>query len=250
MKKLLLVALFAWAVVGCGKKGPLIPPEAFQPAPIGNLQVVQKEDRLYVSWGAPTVDAAGRPLKALAGFRLYRREVLPPDQDCESCPDAYRLLKTVDLEYPQEVRRINNRYVFADSGLKIGTLYQYKVIAFNRDGTESAASNRARWKMALPPPAPRLQAVATPTGIQLSWEPGSTPGPDFVGYNLYRRRSDDISSLELLTPVPIKEQRFEDLQLERGVTYLYLVREMIGVGGESVEGAASNEVRAALTAPE
>lgn len=250
MKKLLLVALLVGVVAGCGKKGPLIPPEAFQPAPIADLQVAQKEDRLYVSWSAPTVDAAGRALKGLAGFHLYRRVVLPPDQDCESCPNAYQLLKTVDPEYLQDVRRFNNRYVFADSGLKDGTIYQYKVIAFKGDGTESAASNRARWRMVVPPSAPRLQAVATPTGVQLSWEPAAAPGADFLGYNLYRRRSDDIRSLELLTTQPTKERRFEDLRLERGVSYLYLVREVIGVDGESVEGAASNEVRAALAPPE
>lgn len=250
MKNLLLIIILTTVIAACGKKGPLIPPEAFAPAPVETLAVEQKGDRFFVSWAAPAVDAGGRPLKELAGFRLYRREVLPPNEDCEECPTAYRLVKSVDLEYPRDVRFYNNRYVFADSGIETGKTYQYKVIAFKKDGSEGSASNRARRKMVASPSAPVLSATSTATGVELKWEPGEAPGADFAGYNVYRRRGDDLGTLVLLTPVPVKARRFEDLRIERGVTYVYTVRQVIEVDGELVEGAVSNEAGGALAAPE
>lgn len=241
-----LLLLTALLLPGCGKKGPLIPPEAFAPGAVATLAVDQKEDRFFVSWAAPANDAGGRPLKDLAGFRLYRREVLPPNEDCEECPTAYRLVKTVDLEYLQDVRLYGNRYVFTDGGLENGKTYQYKVIAFQKDGSEGAASNRARRKKVAAPPAPRLAATSTPAGVVLQWEIPQGPGADFVGYTLYRRRGDDFGTLVLLTPTPVKESRFEDQRLERGTTYVYTVREVVEVDGQLVEGEVSNEVRASL----
>ncbi|WP_298436318.1 fibronectin type III domain-containing protein [Geobacter sp.] len=236
-------------VAGCGKKGPLVPPEAFAPGAVDTLAVEQKGDRFFVSWEAPTRDAGGRPLKDLAGFRLYRRPVLPPGEDCEECPTAYRLVKTVDLDYLRDVTVFGNRYVVPDAGVENGTTYQYKVIAFRKDGSESAPSNRARRRKVAAPPAPRLAAASTPTGILLRWEPARTPGADFAGYDLYRRRGDDLGTLVLLTPSPVKEQRYEDREVERGVTYVYTVREVAGADGQLVEGAASNEASGALAAP-
>lgn len=249
MRFAIVAIVLSTLLAACGKKGPLIPPEAFAPGAVATLAVDQKEDRFFVSWTAPASDAGGRPLKDLAGFRLYRREVLPPNEDCEECPTAYRLVKTVDLEYLQNVKLYGTRYVFTDGGLENGKTYQYKVIAFRKDGSESAASNRARRKKVAAPPAPRLAATSTPSGVVLQWELPQPPGAGFVGYSLYRRRGDDFGTLVLLTPIPVKEPRFEDQRLERGVTYVYAVREVVEVDGQLVEGEVSNEVRASLAVP-
>jgi len=247
---LVLLCIVSLLVTGCGKKGPLIPPEASVPAPIDSLAVEQKEDRFFVSWVAPTKDAVGRKLSDLAGFRVYRREVLPPTEDCEECPTAYRLVKTVDLDYPEGVKIYDNRYVFAESDLENGKTYQYKVLSFKKDGSESGISNKIRRKKVATPPAPRLKAISTPTGVTLEWEPGQTPGADSAGYNLYRRRGSDIGTIVILTPVPVKERRYDDLRLEQGVAYVYTVREVANAAGQLVEGAVSNEASGSLAMPE
>lgn len=250
MRALVLTTMISVLLLaGCGRKGPLVAPEAFAPGTVDTLTVEQKEERFFVSWTAPARDAGGRPLKDLAGFRLYRREVLPPEEDCEECPTAYRLVKVVDLDYLQEVKVYGNRYFLADTGIENGKTYQYKVIAYRRDGSESAPSNRARRRKVVAPAAPSLTASSTPTGVLLQWTPARTPGADFVGYHLYRRRGDDFGTLVLLTPAPVKEGRFEDPGIEHGAVYVYTVREVTGADGQLVEGATSNEARGSLTAP-
>ena len=49
-----------------------------------------------------------------------------PDEDCESCPNAYRLVKNVDLEYLRDVRQVGGRLFFGDTDLISGTTYQYR----------------------------------------------------------------------------------------------------------------------------
>ena len=240
----------ALSLAACGKKGPLVPPESFVPAPVSALSVEQKEDTFYISWPAPAKDAGGRPLKDLAGFRVYRRPVLPPDQDCEECPTAYTLIKTVDLEYLGDVRFFNGRYVLADREVTNGATYQYKVISFKADGAESSASNRARRTKVAAPPAPRLTATASATGVVLQWEIPPVAAGKAAGAYVYRRRGDDVSTLVLLTPTPISGRQYEDLRLERGATYVYTVRTVVEVDGQIVEGAVSNEVRGKLAEPE
>jgi predicted small lipoprotein YifL len=250
MRRILLIILLLALLAACGRKGPLVPPDTMIPASVSTLQVEQKEDRFYVTWSAPTSDAGGKPLKDLGGFRLMRREVLPPDEDCEACPTAYSVVQTVDLEYLKGVRVYNNIYIFTDAGLKDGTTYQYKLISFKKDGAESAPSNRIRRKKVATPPAPRLAAVSSPTGVQLEWQPGQWGGADRAGFNVYRRRGDDIATLVLLTPQPVKGKRYEDQRLDTGATYTYMVREVVSTDGQFVEGAISNEATGALTPPE
>src|SRR4051794_38797144 len=87
------------ALCGCGKKAGLIPPEALVPAAIADLKVHQLGDQFQVSWSAPTHQEGGGRLKDLAGFILLRHEILPPEQECDLCPDAYRSVARVELDY-------------------------------------------------------------------------------------------------------------------------------------------------------
>ena len=109
MYRILYIVLTTLLLSGCGKKGPLMPPEALAPAAISDLRVAQKGELFQLSWSRPAREAGGGALRDLAGFQLFRREVLTQAEDCEACPDAYRLLKAVDPEYLQEVRRVGDR---------------------------------------------------------------------------------------------------------------------------------------------
>lgn len=250
MKKFILLILILFLLTACGKKGPVVPPESLAPAPVNTLKVEQKGERFHVTWKAPAQDLAGRPLKDLAGFRVYRREVLPPGQDCEECPDAYRLLRTVDLEYPRDARVSGDLYIHTDSEIDSGTTYQYKVVSFRRDGRVSDVSNRVRREKVSSPPALVLRATSTPTSIVLQWQaPQLAADQQLVGYNVYRRKAD-AGPTQLLTPVPFKENRFEDLQLARGTGYVYTVRCVAAIGAYEVEGELSNEAAGELAEPE
>lgn len=246
-----LWTLLAASLVGCGKKGPLIPPEALAPAAVSDLKLAQKGEFFQLSWSRPAREEGGGPLRDLAGFRIFKREVLPPAEDCEACPDAYRLLKGVDLDYLQEVRRSGDLFFFNDNDVRLGKTYQYKAVAVKKDGTPSRESNRARRTKVEPPLPPVLQAASTPTGINLEFVAIPYPeGGAIQGYNIYRWRAGEAMPIKPLNDKPVTGNTFEDLRLAMGTVYTYAVRTVASVAGESVESVPSNEVSGALTTPD
>jgi len=230
-------------IAACGKRGPLVAPEALVPAPIKDLRVEQKGNRFQLCWSAPGKEEWGGPLKDLAGFRVFRRDVLPPDEDCETCPSAYRQVKTVDPEYLQDVLRYGSLYCFFDTELKDGKSYQYKVISVDAKGAASQDSNKVRRKKALPVPPPELSALPAPRGVLLQWKQPALPaGGTLEGFAVYRRQEGEaFMPLSPLTVVKADASGFEDPAMEHGMPYRYAVRAVALFDGERVESDLSNE---------
>ena len=249
MKRLLATLICVALLAGCGKKGALIPPEALVPAAIGDLRVEQRGGEFRLSWSAPDRVEGGLPLRDLAGFRLARHEVLPPGEDCLSCPDSWRLLSAIDLDYLQGVRKSGNRYFFVDRELRPNTAYQYQVTSVNRPGAASKPSNRPTRKAVEPPLPPVLQALPTESGIHLEFVAIPLPGSEAAGYNIYRQRPGEAQPLAPINPQPITAVTYDDLQVETGVTYQYQVRTVVRVDGQPVESAPSNEATAVFVLP-
>ncbi|MDD3295199.1 MAG: lipoprotein [Geobacteraceae bacterium] len=242
MKKALFLFLVLF-LSACGKRGPLVPPEALVPAPIKDLRVEQKGAGFLVCWSGPGKQEWGGPLDGLAGFRVFRRIVLPPDQDCEGCPSAYRIVKTVDPEYLQDVRRSGSLYCFFDRDLTGGTTYQYKAVSLQKDGAISRDSNRARKRFSSPPMPPQLALEPAPEGVTLRWQPGPLPtGAVLEGFSVYRKRAEGMMPLNPVVLVLPDADGFSDFRMEHGVKYLYAVRSVVRVDGELVESELSNEV--------
>jgi predicted small lipoprotein YifL len=250
MKKYLCLFILVISFAACGKKGALAPPEALVPAAISDLRVAQQDESFLISWSVPTREEGGRPLKGLSGFRLLRREVLPPGDDCEACEDTYRLIETVDLDYMRRTSRFGGRFFYHDAGLRRGTTYQYKVIAFRKDGTSGRDSGKLRRRLAPPPPPPEPVALSTSAGIIIEWPAVAAEGGTVVGYNVYRWRGG-----EPIPPVPLNEEpipvpRFEDLRVEPGTVYFYVVRSVARVDGELAESNPSVPLAGTLVPPE
>jgi predicted small lipoprotein YifL len=239
------------ALTACGKKGPLVSPDALAPGPIADLKVRQTGSRFLLCLSPPSRDVAGRPLKDLVGVRVFRREVLPPDEDCEECPTAYRLLRTIDLEYPNDIIRFGSLYCLSDAELIPGKTYQYKAVSFQRDGTMSGDSNKVRRKQVTPPVAPALKGSSTDSGVVLEWNVPSLSGPGaLAGFNIYRGRyPGDVPSDPYIT-MPSAVTRYEDLSLQLGEKYFYVVKAVARVDGELVESEPSNIVFGELKLPE
>lgn len=251
MQRILCIVCITLLLAGCGKKGALIPPEALAPAAVSDLKLAQKGEFFQLSWSRPAKEEGGGPLRDLAGFQILKREVLPPAEDCEECPTAYRLLKGVDLEYLQDVRRFGDLFILNDSDVSLGKSYQYKTVAVKKDGTPSRESNRARRTKVEPPLPPVLQAASTPTGINLEFVAIPSPeGSVIQGYNIYRWRAGEALPVNPINDKPVAGNTFEDLHLSRGTLYTYAVRTVASVAGESVESVPSNEVNGALTDPD
>ncbi len=236
----------AVSVSACGKKGALVPPEALVPAPATDLQVRQQGDGFRISWTAPGKEERGRPLRDLAGFRLYRHEVLQPGEDCLACPESWLLVRNIDLEYLRDVQRSGDRFFCVDRDVKSGTSYRYSVTAASRRGAVGRpAFGEPRKKVSAPFP-PILQAVPSPTAVTLEFVAIPPPGSSRVGFNVYRQRSGEPAPAAPLTPAPVPGPTFTDQQLDRNVNYRYTVTAVVRVDGEEVESGPSNEVDASL----
>jgi predicted small lipoprotein YifL len=250
MKKVLFITIMV-LLAGCGKKGALILPEALVPAPIADLKVAQQGERFVVSWSRPDHQEGGGMLRDLAGFHLFRREVLPPGEDCEECPTAYRLITSVDLQYPKGVAVFGDHYYFIDGDPATGKSFRYKVVSEKKDGIQSRASNRADRKKRAAPQPPVVQALASPSEIDLHWQAVAMAGNGKIeGYNVYRKRNGENFPPAPLNSTPVREAVFKDSRLEDGVKYVYAVRTVAVIEGETVESELSNEVEATLSEPD
>jgi predicted small lipoprotein YifL len=251
MKKFLLLFLLVITLASCGKRGALVAPEALVPAPIKDLRLEQKGNRFQVCWSGPGKQEWGGPLGNLAGFRVLRREVLPPNEDCETCPSAYRQVKSVDPEYLQDILRLGSLYCFFDAELLDGRTYQYKVISIDTDGAVSKDSNRVRRKKVVPPAPPELSAVPAPHGVVLRWKQGALPaGAALEGFTVFRKQGAEFMPLFPIAVLAADATQFEDPHMEHGVQYVYAVRTVAGIGGEKVESDLSNEVEGTFSLSE
>jgi predicted small lipoprotein YifL len=246
MKKQLLLAILLMMVFllsACGKRGALVPPESLVPAAIKDLRAEQKGNRFLVCWSHSGKQEWGGPLESMLNFRVQRREVLPPDEDCEECPTAYRQVRIVDPEYLQDVRRLGASYCFFDSDFVDGKTYQYKVISFDKEGTSSRDSNKVRLRKSVPPAPPAITSVTVPTGVVLEWKSVTVPrGGVLEGFAVYRKREGEVMPLTPVSTTKADATGFEDPQMEHGVKYIYAVRTVAKIDGQKVESELSNEV--------
>jgi predicted small lipoprotein YifL len=239
---LVLLVLLPLLLSGCGKKGPLIPPEALAPAQIHDLAVAQKGGHFQVTWTAPSREESGQRLTDLAGFLLFRRPVLPPAEDCEECPSAYSQLTKVYVDYPKTVTKMGNRYLYADVDLLEGKTYQYKVRSFTTDELESKDSNKVRRSAVHPAAPPVLEAESTTNGVVLSFVSIPPSEGAIVGYNLYRAKAGEKMPLAPMNATPISGTKYEDKSVLFGARYSYWMTTLEKVKGETVESDPSNEV--------
>jgi predicted small lipoprotein YifL len=243
MKKYCIWIGIAILLTACGKRGPLVAPEALVPAAITDVKVEQKGSRFLVCWSRPGKEEWGGSLEKLAGFQVLRRDVLPPDQDCEECPNAYRQVKLIDPEYLQDVLQFGSRYCMFDSDLLNDKTYQYKVVSFEKDGAPSKASNLARRTKLAPPQPPVLSAIKTAESVILQWKtPALSPAESLAGFSVYRKQANEVMPLTPIARLTADSTSFADPAMEHGVQYFYAVRTMAEVGPDLVESDLSNLV--------
>jgi hypothetical protein len=200
---------------------PLMPPSALELKP--HLQ------GLEISWAPPQALADGSAPEGLAGYSLYRRTGKGPWVKVNDKP----------IEKP----------VYIDSGLQEGVQYTYRVKALRQiQGTllESETSEEKETvftRVGPPMPVQDLIAISNPKGIQIRWEATETMTPS--GYYVYRRMEDEKMP-KRITPEPIKDSIFEDVNVVPGKAYLYSVS-VVGGPPALLEGQRSKEVRIIFT---
>lgn len=235
---------------GCGRKGPLVRPEALIPAQVTDLYATQTVDRLRLSWTIPGRLEGGGKLSDLSGFRVMRREVARSGADCPDCQDAWKQIRQVNLEYLQGVNRIGDRLFYQDNDADEGVTYLYRVIATTKGGLESRPSQAIRRTKRKPLSPPEIKATPSPTAIRLecsaSMLPAEAQGAECV---FLRQKQGDPSSISLVSRTPVNG-KFEDIGLGSGITYVYTAAINATVDREPMESTLSEPVTARLAEPE
>jgi predicted small lipoprotein YifL len=240
---LLIAGLFLTATA-CGKKGPLIYPDMLLPAAPAAVSVQQSGAAVKLQFAIPDKDRAGRALRDVAGLKISRR-VSDSDQKelCRSCMADYGLFRTIYLDHlPADTQRFANQIVLLDSDVAAGNLYSYSIVTFTADGADGVSSSTVSARVAAPLPAPVLKAESFPTEVKLHITSQQPESGSLLGYNLYRRSAATARSYQTLNKEPLKDSKYVDATLERGVQYLYSAKELIVLeSGEVMESAESNE---------
>jgi predicted small lipoprotein YifL len=233
---LLLLTLLA----GCGNKGPVRPLKQQVPAAPKALEVVQKGTRFLVAWDRPRTNQDGSELTNLEGFRVFKMKY-DLAQDCPECRDTSVLLLDVDLEYLRDVRRSGERLYLWDDELEPGFGYQYRIVPYNSKGREGEPV-RLRLPFVYPSVAPEgLVAESHDRMVRLRWQPAIEVRAEveLLGYNLYRREGDESFPFSPVNGQILTEPTFEDYGVENGHTYIYSVRTVTRIRGNTVESQLS-----------
>ncbi len=212
------------------------------PEAIGDLALQVTKTGIELSWTPPEKTSAGGALPALAGYHVYRAEVVPgAEADAAADPSKAK------LQAPLALLGVTPSPSYRDSQFEFGHSYVYVVRSVAQYEAGAVESGDSRLAVVTPqdtfPPASPLGLVAItvpatsqmPAHLELSWS--ISPETDVAGYNVYRseqegtlgnRQNRDL----LLTPV------FRDMSAVPGRHYSYSVTAVSRAGNESAPSAA------------
>jgi len=239
-------------LLGCGRRGPPVPPQPRAPAAVGALRAEPRDSAIVVIWSRPGRNEDGSPLTDLLEFQLYRAVGTPPPREAGTRP-AFSLLATIRVEQPDNAAVQDGQYAFRDdgggAGLTPGVRYTYRVQGVNRRGQAGAPSVEVSVDFApAPPPPVGLAASAGDGMVRLTWQAPPEPLPAGIppvrGYNVYRSLRPGVYASQPINAGPVVETQFRDAAVQNGTTYSYAVR---SVGIERPpwrESRNSNEVSA------
>jgi predicted small lipoprotein YifL len=245
---LLILLFLTLFVTACGKKGPLIYPEMLVPAAPSNIRVQQAGSALKLSFVLPSKDLAGRNFSGLSGVTILKRdEPVGQGSSCSSCTSDFSVFRKLNLDLlPSQTGRFGNLLVLLDGDVQAGRTYTYRVSVVTKDNQEGAYSavSTAMLPAYLPPV---VQVNSQPTEIQLEFV-GLPPLEGInAGYNVYRALKGDAFPLLPLNREPIVGNRYVDVGLERGTTYVYGARTVVVLPNRSrLESSLSNEMEGKL----
>jgi len=252
---LLLAALLCViALAACGKKGPPVAPELRVPAGPSALHGAVEQQSIVVSWTAPNTRLDGTRLRAVALYKLYRREEAdagPPRSAMLSSGRVvgFEEIAIIRADTPAPATVQGRSITWVDRhALTMGRRYVYAVTAEDTLGRTSGPSDRLVVPFLAAPRAPRdLNATPGDRRASLSWQPPAelvdgSPVTGEVRY-LVLRGSGPIGPLTPITPQPVAGTTFTDTGIDNDTDYRYAVRAL------RVEPAvtAAGETSAAVT---
>jgi len=241
------LALACLSVSACGRKGDPFLSEPLAPKKVRALTAVARPAEILVQWQAPRDNTDETNLLDLAGFHVYRARETFEDY-CVKCPRSYELLFDYEYRGVSGKRPEKRRYNFSDTAVKPGTVYMYRLRAYNAAGTAGPATDPCvvYYDAALRTPR-SFQVERKNRLIVINWQPVAELADGrvvdaVVGYRVYRRADSSEYGLPL-NEETLTETFFEDIPPDYDKVYYYTVRAVRMHEQTVIESDASVEVR-------
>jgi len=205
------------------------------PAPITVVEARVTESAVELTWPMPARTAAGEPMPAITGYRIYRSEIHPPASPPQDIPESH----AAQLDSSQ-----TNSY--RDTSIVFDHTYIYVVRSVIQvEGNELESSDSQPLTV-----TPRdTFPPAAPQGLVAALLPGSAPGTvlvdlswsinletDLAGYRVYRSEQEGTKG-QLLTPDLLPTPAVRDTSVGPGHRYWYTVTAVDRAGNESAPDA-------------
>ena len=255
-RRVLALCLAVGALAACGKKGPPVAPEVRVPTIPAALRGAVDEQSIVVSWNAPGTRVDGTRLRAIALYRLYRRE----EADAGPAKSAmlssghivgYDEVAAIRPEAPAPATVQGGSVTWVDRrALSMGRRYVYVVTAEDNLGRMSGPSERLIVPFLAAPPAPRgLTATPGDRSVSLAWQAPETTGAAGAATGEIRylvlRGVGTTGALAPITAQPIAGTAFTDTGVDNDVDYRYAVRSVRVEAAVSATGEASTPIAVA-----
>ncbi len=223
-------------LASCGYVGDPLPPALNIPAPVSDLRVVQRGDRLVIECSLPRLTTDGLMLRKLGEIDL---RVGPAEAAAEGVSAWAGAASRIEAAGGGEDGRL---HVEAPAGGYVGQEVAVGVRVSGPKGRWSDWSNLAGLQVVRPVKRPSgLRAEAAPEGVRVSWR--AEDGREGVRYRVRRRTAESETSEEAAEVV---ETEWVDTATEYGRRYEYRVQAVVSAGA----GLAESDWAAAVVTPE
>jgi predicted small lipoprotein YifL len=247
------LALVVLVPIGCGRKGPPLPPQVRVADTTRDLEVYQEGREAVLTWSYPDITTAGGPLPDVEAVEVWRATI-PAGQEPPDVTSRDRAIRYQLLEAEGELLVSLNEAGIADATLGLKLRYRDDLDVWHevRGGDDrqvlwyvvrticcrrrpSEYSNIARIVPRLPPSPPTgLEATPSADGIILTWSPIPATAV------LVERKGED--AWRVVTREPVTGDRWRDAGAEQGRAWSYRLRSVkvedsgrvVGEPGESV----------------
>jgi len=187
----------------------LIEPAQSVAANPSELKTSVSQEKIQLSWNAPTANIDGTTPASVLGYNVYRSN---------SKTQPARLLNKTpvkDTSFSDEYFEFDKDYFYFVRAVSVG---------IESEPVESTESNIVEIKPVdrFAPTAPTAITLAVGQGV-ISIFFAVNPENDIAGYKIYRSTDRDLDpeKWELLTPELLTKNTFQDTRVESGKTYYY-----------------------------
>lgn len=229
------------SLVGCGKKGPPMPPLRFTPKAAEDLTVAQKGRELAFELSFPSETTSGAPMPTLQQVELWALTKPAPEEgtpdpvnprELDASATRVQTLRGDDLREATVGGKLAFRVPLPDPEPRQAFFFAVKSVVSERDTSE--LSNQAVIVPTPPPPAPRdLTVTPMAEGVEVGWtlpdvsafEDGEPP----EAFHVYRRDPRNRFWGEPLKVAGPSDLTVLDETAEYGQSYIYTVTSVMSL---------------------